>query len=212
MKTLFLAITVILCSPLLSLSQEPQGRAATVNVIKGEPIKGQFVKADDKTVTLEQGAATISIKLEEITSIVFDAAAAEAPKEDKGLNAARSAIKSLRRLASATEVGISYVNYSPLLAEVKTEVDSLLPDIPSGDLRGDIATALKEYTVAGTVWNQTYTVREVPSKSELGRWLIDNYGIPIKISVWTSVPRDTALGYIWQRARAYFNAAVVLAK
>jgi hypothetical protein len=43
------------------------------------------------------------------------------------------AVRSLRKLANAVEVGVSYDNYSPLVVEAKTEIDSVLPAIlPEG--------------------------------------------------------------------------------
>jgi hypothetical protein len=78
------------------------------------------------------------------------------PQPDQNLEAARSALRALRKIASATEVGISYVNYSPLVAEVKAEVEDALSRMKDGDLKASIQAALNEYTYAAYVWQATW--------------------------------------------------------
>ncbi len=71
-------ITTLLVSMLAAASISPlhaqssrKGRPCTVNLVEGDPVKGYFVRADAKGVTIEAEGTRKTIKLENVTSIVF---------------------------------------------------------------------------------------------------------------------------------------------
>lgn len=191
-------------------AQETSRRQVTIHVTEGEPIKGLFVRADETSITVQSGVAESTIKLDKVASIVFEkdgavASPAPTPKVDK--QPAQDAIKALRRLASATEVGVNYTDYGRVLIEVKAEVDGALPRIQNAELRSDINSAMVEYAYASELWTYFLRTKGIPTKSDMGRALIERYNIPIKISFFTTLTRDVALPYVWRSAREYYEKA-----
>jgi hypothetical protein len=210
MKRVSTILALLFCLAHISSAQEQKPRrAVTVNVVSGEPIKGEFVRADEASVVIQNGVAETSIKLADVVSIVFGEPTAPVLVAHPDKQAAEEAIKGLRTLASAAEVGVNYVEYGRIVIEAKAEVDGALTKIHDENLRTAITKAMDEYAYASQVWG--YFIRNrggIPTKSDLGRHLITKYTIPIKISVFTSIQRDAALPYIWRLARIYYEVAV----
>lgn len=187
----------------------------TVNVLNGEPIKGNFVKADSETVTVDIGSGEAAIKIEKITSIVFQNGNTDVIKveekevKSKEVSAAEKIIAALRRLDNATAVGVTFQNYSALLIEDKSIVDENLKDITNPDFRLSVDQAMLDYQYAMYVWNLAVANNWAIfyTKQEPGRTLINKYHVPIKISVWTQIPVLTGLNYIWLSSRNNFNNA-----
>jgi len=121
--------------------------------------------------------------------------------------AARAAIKALRKLYNATDVGVSYVNYAPLVVDAKTEVDESINALSDGPLKSAVIKSLQEYQYAAEIWQRTFRLRAIATKTDLGRYLIKQYSIPIKVSVWTDIPQSAALSYIWKKAGEFFRQA-----
>lgn len=214
--------TSLLLTPLLIFfglticaAQETQRRQVTIEVTQGEPIKGLFVRADEKTVTIQSGVAETTVKLEDVRSIVFDSATPlplQTPQPSADKQSGADAVHALRKLATAADVGVTYADYRRILIEVKTEVDAKVDKMEDGNLRRAIVNSMEDYARAGQVWD--FFIRNrggIPTKSDLGRFLIANYGVPLKVSIFVSIDRGTALSYVWARARRYYNEAVALA-
>lgn len=123
---------------------------------------------------------------------------------DSHLESARSALKALRRLASATGVGISYVNYSPLVAEVKTEVEDALTRTKDGNLRSSIQATLSEYEYAAYVWQATWSDDFI--SGQLKDVAVKKYGVQ-KRGLLKVVWRVDFLNAIWREARNHFEIA-----
>jgi hypothetical protein len=72
-KTVVLALLFV-CATAPSLVQAQrrvERRFCTVNLVEGAPLKGRFVAADAKSVTIEVDGARKKIGLNDVTSIVF---------------------------------------------------------------------------------------------------------------------------------------------
>jgi hypothetical protein len=206
-----LALLICLFGHAAAQEQKPR-RAVIVNVVSGEPVKGEFVHADENTVVIQNGVAETSIKLSDVVSIVFGEALplpTPTPAAHSDKQAAEEAIRGLRKMASAAEIGVSYVEYGRIVIEAKAEVDGALSKIQDGGLRNTISQAMFEYAYALQLWNYLINNRGgIPTKSNMGRTLISSYDIPIKISVFISLTRDSTLPYVWRKARQHYDAAV----
>ena len=136
-----------------------QNRPVIVHVKNGSPVRGMFLQADTDAVLVEvENARRLSIRLDEVTSMVFVAdAASAAPKSSQSssqaTDAASEALKSLRSMAAATEVGINNRDYSNRLIEVKVVVEAALAKIPEGELKKEINAALSDYVDASKLWD-----------------------------------------------------------
>jgi hypothetical protein len=217
MKSMLLFLAVFCTFTALTFAQERSKRQATVVTADDKKYEGIFIKADESGVTIETGDVQTTIKLDTVKMILFSGITPPptpevAPVNTKSKEAAQRAVTALRKLNSATGVGVSFVEYGRILIDAKALVDEELPKIEEGQLKTEIHSATIEYAYAAHVWN--YFIRNprgaIPSKSDLGRQLIGGYGVPIKISVFTSIPRDWALTAIWRKAGGHFNRAVEL--
>jgi hypothetical protein len=94
--------------------------------------------------------------------------------------AARSALKSLHKLAAAEAIAPGYEEYGKLLLAAKGEVDDSLADIRDGEVREELSRALEAYLDLRIAWNTTRGLLAMPVIGyEPQRTLIVKYGIPI---------------------------------
>jgi hypothetical protein len=126
--------------------------------------------------------------------------------------AARSALKSLRRLAAAEAVTPDYDEYTKLLLEVKGEVDDYLSDVSPGEVRDEISLGLEAYTDLRVAWNATRGFLAVPAALyQPQRTLIAKYGIPIDVR--GDIPLMSyqgAVSTIFKAAREHIDRASAL--
>src|SRR5262245_16904332 len=94
----------------------PAKRPVTVNLRQGDPVTGNFLRADAETVQVEVQSGQLTIKMSEVVSLVFTEEeetvkpAEEAPKDsaptpsNPTLPAARKAYAALSKLAEAAKI------------------------------------------------------------------------------------------------------------
>ena len=119
------------------------------------------------------------------------------------------AIKSLRRMESATEIGISNQEYSSRMIDLKGDVDEALAQLPEGELRKELTLAIEAYTDALVVWNYKYaflTADEEPGQS----WAKKYPNIVSEIEGVNFVGRATAVPAIWVAAGEHVKRASAL--
>lgn len=90
---------------------------------------------------------------------------------DEQKAAAANALKALRKLKSATEVGVSLEAYQERLIDTKSEVDEHVRSLPLGILRARIREAMGDFLDASTVWNEgvRYRYKFSLRKAQTGR-------------------------------------------
>jgi hypothetical protein len=128
-----------------------------------------------------------------------------APTETAHSDAREIATKALRRLANAVEIGVSYSNYGPLVAETKTELDTAFATGVSDSFKTSALKALAEYQFAAEVWNAHWRSDTVyGSYKDIA---VNRYGVQkrgwLKV-VW----RDEFLRAIWREARLHYQSAL----
>ncbi len=137
---------------------KPVERPVIVALKEGEPLKGTFINASSEGVQILIAGNTLILKWNDISKLVFtDVISNEViPKNDmqtKSNEAIEGALKSLRKLAAATEVGINFQEYGRRVIDVKTEVEEFLPKISESYLKNEIQLAMKDYVDAANYWN-----------------------------------------------------------
>lgn len=233
MKTLPLAVVALsfLCLTNESVFSQTRRRPQTANAqsapkpaqkrrvildLKGqEPMAADFIQADADSVTVEINGARSRFKMDEVVSIIFspDEAAKMFANQAQGQasNAAGEAVRSLRKVAGAVEVGVSYQQYGQLVIEAKAAVDEALATIPAGELRNEIAAAMDAYADAGRVWTQRINQRYDSNVSDL---LIRKYGVSQREAFRASSGDELyvtgALRLIWNQARQHLDRASAL--
>lgn len=103
----------------------------------------------------------------------------EFTKEQK--TAAEAALKPLRKLKAATEVGVSYIEYQKRLIDTKAEVEDQLRSVPTGPLKERIAGALEAFEEGSTVWREVihYKYKSILKKSDTYK-IVTKYNLPWK--------------------------------
>jgi hypothetical protein len=123
---------------------------------------------------------------------------------DEHITSVRAAIKALRKLKSASDVGVSYVNYGPLVVDAKTEVDDALAKIPDNALRGAILKSMQQYEFASEVWNRYWQSDFVDG--EYKNIAVNRYGVKKK-GLLRVVWRSDFVRAIWNEAGNQFEIA-----
>lgn len=166
--------------------------------------KSKFDTSPAKLTELKQKGISDNILVVMIEAGTKSTVVPAAVKPDAQFEAARSALKALRRLNSATDVGISYINYSPLVAEVKAEVEDSLPKISNENLKQQILSSMNQYEFAAAVWQAFW--RSDFIEGDAKEIAVKQYGVQKK--GWLKVVwRNDFLAAIWARAQMHFRSA-----
>ena len=99
-------------------------------------------------------------------------AAEKAPAAEKRLTAVAEAVKALRKVEAATQVGSTQQQYSQLVIDAKAQVNEASRLLPEGELKSELGRAVDAYADAVALWDQYVVKAETP----LGRKLIERYG------------------------------------
>lgn len=204
----------------------PARRAVTVNLKQGEPVTGNFVRADAEMVQIEMASGRLTIKLSDVASLVFASGAASKPAEEAAKNpapanpdaaspAARKAYTALRKLADAAQIGLPYPQYGNLLIETKAVVGEAMAVLPEGTLKTYIAQALEAYTDAGQAWSTMQTKGALLIAAEPAATLLNKYSIRPDVNQLGQADHlrlDTTLSTIWAAAGEHLNNLAALLK
>jgi hypothetical protein len=68
--------------------------------------------------------------------------------------AANDALKALRKVDSATQVGVSYIQYGSLLIETQAQVNEALRILPDGELKRELRAAMEAYADVRPLWER----------------------------------------------------------
>jgi hypothetical protein len=112
----------------------------------------------------------------------------------KQKTAANEAVKSLRKIAAATEVGVNYQTYGNMLIETKAVVNDAKEVLPEGELKKEIVAAMDSYQIALEAWKMKITV----STGDFSLIRLPNY--------------EDKIQEHWSNAREHLNSASKLLK
>jgi len=206
-----------------STQSRPRPKRPVVIVLKTErPLHGDFIRADIETDSLvvKIGDTLRTIRLEDVLLIKFviedtvsQARASEIELTASQRMAAQEAIKELYKLASATEVGVSFLEYGSRIIDVKAAVDMNLRALPESDVKDEIRLAMEAYADANTAWNRMIRYDFLLPDFEPGKTLMKKYSIPVDTSLGQGIlPRRVVLSVIWTAARTHLKRAESLLK
>ena len=137
---------------------KPAERPVSVALKEGEPLKGIFVNASSEGVHILIAGNTLILKWNDINKLIFtdvisNEVIVQNDTQTKSNEAIEGALKSLRKLAAATEVGINFQEYGRRVIDVKTEVEEFLPKMSDSYVKDEIQLAMKDYVDAANYWN-----------------------------------------------------------
>lgn len=129
----------------------------------------------------------------------------------QALAAAQDAMKALRKLDAATQVGVNFVNYQPLVIDARAKVDEAVSLLPIEQLKSELRSAIDAYADAASAWNDALTSEHLIISQPPGDSLARKYGLngaPLYTgSDIIIVPRGTALTTMWRAGRAHIDRA-----
>lgn len=70
----------------------------------------------------------------------------------KQRTSAEEAMKALRKLGAATQVGVNYQLYGSLVIDAQAQVNEALAILPDGELKKEMNAAMEAYADAGQIW------------------------------------------------------------
>lgn len=129
------------------------------------------------------------------------------------------ALKALRKINSATEIGVSMRDYGQLLIEQISTIDEALRGMPNSELKDAITKSREAYVDAKTLWSNMYSSEYVSifvqySKATYSKYEIDpQYLDALKSATFAkSVDMDMSkiLNPVWAAARASLTRAETL--
>ena len=177
-----------------------------IEKLNGDKITGLFVSGDANLITIEISSAKVPINLNEIKAIWIGEAKPEPPVPV--IDYVGNAIKALKQLSAATEVGVNFQDYGRRVIDVKAEVEENLSNISDENVRNEIKLAMEAYVDASSAWNEMLRYEFILVKETLGQALQKKYSIPIDNSLGSAVMwRKTVLSSIWQAAKTHIENA-----
>jgi len=123
--------------------------------------------------------------------------------------AASDALKELRKMSGAVEMGLNLQEYTKRMIDMKAEVDEKLSQVPDGELKQEIKVAQQAYIDAKTLWNASATYDNVYTSGENGA-IFKKYGIPAEGATLPSAPKKVALSLVWAAADKHIEKATNL--
>ena len=199
-----------------STSTSIQKRRVILDLVTQEPIGADFIQADATSITVEINGVRRVFRIDEVVSVIFSPDEADRRLSQRanaqGTASVREALRALRRLNSAVDVGVSFVQYSQLLVEVKGIVDEALASIPTGELRNEITLAMQAYGDAGQAWSAMIS-GDYLTRLNVRRMLAERYQVPENIvrgvssSSISQTQISMILGYVFINARAHLDRA-----
>lgn len=196
-----------------------QKRRVILDLVAQEPIAADFIQADASSITVEINGARRVFQMEEVVGVIFSPDEANKRLSQtasrQGLAQVQEALKALRKLNSATSVGISLMQYGQLLVDAKASLDEALATMPVGELRNELALSMQAYVDAKEVWNVIIT-KNAAGILYWRKQLKEQYQVPDKLEVKGMVfhpleldefSLDIVLNYLWKNARAHLDNA-----
>jgi hypothetical protein len=127
--------------------------------------------------------------------------------------AAQNSLKLLRKMASATEVGINFQEYGKRVIDLKADVDEELAQLPESELKQEIKLAAEAYVDAGTAWNEMLRYDFMLTSFEPARSFQKKYSIPGEKTDSRGglrLDKNVVLSTIWGAARKHIDRATQL--
>jgi len=120
-------------------------------------------------------------------------------KKKEAVAKTQAAIDSLKKIGSATDVGMNYLKYGELLIEAKAKVDEAMPVIKDADIQSKIKSVMQKYLDVNTIWREKIENSNAiwfSKNYEAVKVCIDKYSLPVNSS------DEDAISLIWAKASA----------
>ncbi len=123
--------------------------------------------------------------------------------------ATSEAIKELRKMSGAVEMGLSLEEYTKRIIDMKAEVEENLSQISDGQLKEEIKASLQAYIDAKTLWNSSVEPKSSDSSS-VYQAVFKKYDLPGEYDpdlMKDSKFRSLVMSIIWLTAKKHIEKA-----
>ncbi len=133
-------------------------RSVTVTHKQGYLLIGTFYSSSSVGIQVVIDNKILNLRWNEISQIFFpDSALNQLGSKNrpqiKNNPAIENALKSLRKLAAATEVGINRQEYNRRVIDAKAEIEEFLPEINDSYIKSEIKDAITYHQLAVSYWS-----------------------------------------------------------
>lgn len=194
-------------------SAKPETKATqkvVVEKLNGDKLTGLFASGNADSITIEISNTKIPVSFTEIKAMwIGDAKPEPTAPQPSAINYTAEAIKSLKKLSAATDVGVNFQDYNRRIIDVKAEVEDSLQNIPDEYTKSEIKSAIDAYADASSAWNFAVQNRGyLFIDFEPAITLRPKYSIPTtQLGSMTLITRETALSVIWAKAKTHIENA-----
>jgi|ERR1044072_1559276 hypothetical protein len=148
-------------------------------------------------------------------SLVFlFVACGESKEKAEQRAAANNALKALRKVEAATQVGVNFQQYGQLVIDAKAQVNEASSKLPDGELKKELNSAVEAYSDANQVWNEKIGGRVTMSPdTSPGKILIPKYSLKTETYSGGLFPHanlDDAMQAMWGEAKKHLDKAASL--
>ena len=206
----------------VSVKAQSQGRPITVLKTDNNIVNGEMVSLNDKRIVVRQtdGKET-TIAIDEIHELVFnnpeqqpssrDGSVTPPPRQTKvdPENFARC-LTAFRRILSAVELGVSYLDYRQELLEAKLQFDQAIGSVPESEQRTDLLEAMTDLRIAADAWQIGIQYDGIPTKDDFYRSLNSRYSFGVSPRLGLKVNYSAVLKLIWAKASNRLEHALSL--
>ncbi len=149
------------------------------------------------------------LTLAALVMLSLNACASLSNKQDPAVS---DAIKALRRIEAAVQVGVNFQQYGQLLIEAKSQVNEASAKLPDGELKRELNEAMEAYVDAGRVWNNKIQGYMILADSEPGKTVIPKYSLRTTTESRgrQEANADEAIQVIWRVAKEHLERAAAL--
>ena len=95
----------------------------------------------------------------------------------KQKTAADNALKSLKKIEAATQVGVNYQQYGQLVIDAKAQVNEAASVLPDRDLKKELNATMEAYTDASQAWSTKVSSLSLKPDTEPGATLMRRYNL-----------------------------------
>lgn len=218
-----------------------QSRADRVETTGGTVYEGTIIKMDENELVIKTSKGTTCIPRSKVKSFQSKPSSGSSSTPDTSTKssvtptgaleeAAREALRALKKLEARVQVGISYRDYGPALGDAQFEVNQFLesPEAKEkSELAESIASVLGHYQFANVVWRHKvssgwgfFIFYENKNKDSpdriLGELVLKTYPKAIEAKTTTSdkgqnvLNTDRVISIIWGKASTELKKATSL--
>lgn len=225
MKTplLLCALMALLLACSAPTAAQTKPKKITVLKLDNSVVSGEMVALNEQRVVVRGiDGRDSTIPIDDIYELIFDAETPSPPTSQSSAAGPTTnrvdpevfarCLSAFRRILSAVEIGVTYLDYRRELLEAKIELDRAVFDLPESPQRTDLFEALEDLRFAAEAWQVGIQNKGIPTKTDFYRTLNTRYELGVDPRMGRKVDHRALLKIIWAKASDRLTHAISLQK